>query len=340
MNELWTQVDNAQITPLAALDSSVVEGNSNILCQLTDDAILRLSGPDAKKFLQGQVTCDVTQISATRSSMGAACTAKGKMVALFQLVMDDSENEPRYLIRVPSSTATALMAHLEKYIIFSRASVSISSEVCNVGLFAGASSSISGIRLPDNSGETLSHSTSHGKVSVTRIARHAPLFEVFGTQAGLVGFFQSCDTPALVTPPPAWRSIEIYQGIPRLEAEQVDKFVPQIFNLHYLNAISFQKGCYTGQEIVARIKYLGKEKKQLRVMQCEVPGHRPFSARIAGLTVEDSAHKKAGTVLRCSENIEGKVYLSVILNTGSDSKTEYFAPELSSDPLQLLELPY
>ncbi|PIE43612.1 MAG: hypothetical protein CSA50_04730 [Gammaproteobacteria bacterium] len=338
MNEFWKQVNNTQITPLATLDSSVINGNAHILCPLSDDSILHLSGPDAEKFLQGQITCDVRQISATQSSMGAACTAKGKMVALFQLVMDSSQNDPGYLLRVPTSTAASFLAHINKYIVFSKASVSISKEISVVGLFAGNNTSIADTKLPEESGATVAN----GRIILTRVAQHTPLFEVYGTPADLIEFFRSINTPTLASNHATWRSIEIYYGIPRLEITHIDKYVPQNFNLHYLNAISFNKGCYTGQEIVARIKYLGREKKQLRVMQSELANTPPPSSQsVVGAAIENSEHEKTGTVLSCSEIIDGKIYLTVMLNLNDNNHdTAYFTPALNNNPLQLVELSY
>ena len=154
-------------------------------------AVISVTGPDARKFLQGQLTCDMNQLSETHSLRGAHCNLKGRVEAIYAISM---QGEAIFL-QTPDDVAEHALKQLQPYARFSKVKLDLVL-----------------------TGEAVDQST--------RIA-------------------------------------EIQAGIARLHPDTVGRFLPQELGLVELGAVDFKKGCYLGQEIVARLHYLGKLKKQL-----------------------------------------------------------------------------
>ncbi len=152
--------------------------------------MLKITGPDASKFLQGQLTCDVTQLTEGKTQLAAHCNRQGRIISLFYIMLF----EEAYLLMMPQALLSIAENALKKYAIFYKVKLEIISESKN----------------------------------------------------------------KIESDPDRLKS-----GIVMIYPETSEKFLPHELNLPQLNAVSFSKGCYTGQEIIARMHYRGKSKKKL-----------------------------------------------------------------------------
>ena len=196
-----------------------------------DFGILRLTGRDATKFLQGYTTCDLAPVTAGGSSIGAICNLKGRMVTSFRVAVSRQD----LLLRMHRALVPETITFLSKYIVFSKAEMhDVSAEWQVIGV-TGADAA-SGVA---NSTELL--------VGVED--NRAEIWTPIGQ-----------DTEA---DSDAWHRLDIESGLAWVTPETAGEYLPQMFAYDALGAVDFEKGCYLGQEIVARAHFRGNVKRQL-----------------------------------------------------------------------------
>lgn len=217
-------------------------------------AVLTVAGSDAAKFLQGQITCNINDVTDIKSSLGAMCNPKGRAIATFLLV----KNADAFLMILPKELLEPVKKKLQMYVLRANVSLTDSSDrLCLIGLSYGAS----------ESGKTSEQSFATSRQdSITvdfqgrcLIIADADKAQAFWSEQLKLGFRP--DNSA------QWRYLDIVSGIPWLTAQTSEEFIPQMLNLDKLGGISFNKGCYTGQEVVARTHYLGKAKREMFVAE-------------------------------------------------------------------------
>ncbi|TRW94739.1 YgfZ/GcvT domain-containing protein [Candidatus Methylobacter oryzae] len=231
--------------------------SSQCIYAITDLGILAVAGADAAKFLQGQITCNINDISETKSSLGAMCNPKGRAITTFLLV----KNADVFLMVLPKVLLEAVKKKLQMYVLRSKVVLTDSSDqLCLIGLSDG-------VPQPVYASEQLFATNRQEYIVVNLQNRSLIIAEVdhakeFWKEQAQLGF-QAEDSAQ-------WRYLDIISGIPWLTAETSEEFIPQMLNLDKLGGISFNKGCYTGQEIVARTHYLGKAKREMFLAECDV----------------------------------------------------------------------
>nr|WP_246506016.1 hypothetical protein [Kistimonas asteriae] len=297
---------------------------------LSHETITSVSGPDAARFLQGQVTCDISQLAPEHSSLGACCTPKGRMIANFRVLNHDSQ----LLLTMPASDSNsqhdALKTHLSKYIVFYKAEIGdASGEWLRIGIFGDTCEKALGnhFTLPEPN-----HSECGGGYRLLRLPGVNHRYELWLQPDAvdtwwprLTGLFQ-------VQPTSAWQCEDIRNGIAWVIPEIREAYIPQHFNWQILEGVSFKKGCYTGQEIVARMQYLGKLKSRLYRLTGtleELP--------TPGTKVLTSSGKSAGEIVSAmtAENTE------ILAVLRSDAMGDTLSTESSINaPLSVESLPY
>ena len=225
---------------------------------LLDWSVLRAGGADAATFLQGQLSNDVGMLDATHAQLSTYCTAQGRMLASLLVWHQDAD----YLLQLPADIAAGVRSRLQKYVL--RAAVTLadaSAQLRLIGLGGtGASAALTGLvdQVPD-----IPMAVARG-AEVTVIRLHEQelfVIAVVPEHWGIVWSRLTRDARPAGTSGWRWRLIRA--GLPVITAATQDQFVPQMANLEQLGAISFSKGCYPGQEIVARAQYRGEVKRRL-----------------------------------------------------------------------------
>ena len=204
--------------------------------------LISIEGPDASRFLQGQLTADVEALAIGESTLAAHCDPKGRMHANFYLYCAANDH---YLLQLPIAVVSTALAALNKYAVFSKATLTDMSDQYAAFGFANINAD------PVNTDVFASLKISNNE-SVQWIKRTA-----------IDSFIDSLETiDAQWCGSAAWEYRWITAGVSFVQPQTVGEFIPQMFNLDYLGGISFTKGCYTGQEIIARMKYRGKVKRR------------------------------------------------------------------------------
>jgi folate-binding protein YgfZ len=218
--------------------------------------VLRLEGPDSGSFLQGQLTQDTRPLAEGRTLLAACCTPQGRVVAVLRL----RQAGDSVLAVLPAGLVEPLAARLQRFVMRARVRLQIDSglAVAWTGATDPAAMSAGAITLDYAPGRAVLVAP---RDEVDSLAGHPP------------------GPPSAPDAAAAWWAADIADGLPQVLPASSEAFVPQMLNLDLAGAISFTKGCYTGQEIVARTQNLGRIKRRmarLRMPEGEVP--LPLSA--------------------------------------------------------------
>ena len=227
---------------------------------LTSETLLSVAGPDAATFLQGQLTCDVSEVDAVTARLGAYCNPQGRMVCDFLL---SQAGDQRYLLRLRAANAAHTRDTLGKYIVFSKAELAQVDDTARIVAVWG-----------DDARDTIAESLGgapetplgcwHGEgASVVQLPGETPAFECYLEGADAAGRADALVAATEAGSQDTWEVIQHSAGLGRVEAANADEFIPQMLNYDLTGHVSFTKGCYTGQEVVARMHYRGKPKRRM-----------------------------------------------------------------------------
>ena len=244
-------------------------------------AVLRVEGPDAATFLQGQVTHDTRLLGDGRTLLAAINNPQGRVVALLRLV-----GRPETVdALLPADLADAVVARLRRFVLRARVDVRVATELHLVGVGAGAPP------LPAAAIDSAHVWFDYGAGRKVLAVSEGVLHEVEGLSPD----------PPTGDAESSWWSQDVAAGLPQVFAASTEAFVPQMLNLDLLDAISFSKGCYTGQEIVARTQNLGRIKR--RCARFRMPDGPPLPP-LAGLTLDGTKVAEVVMSARAGDSLE------------------------------------
>ena len=226
------------------------------LVDLSHLGLIRASGAEAAVFLQGQLTNDTRLISPTRAQITAWCSPKGRMMASF---LAFQYGDDLYL-QLGAERLESVLKRLRLYVLRTRVELAdASASLARVGLAGDCAAAILGDALP---GEPFAVCR-HGDLGIVRLPGDRPRVEIVGPVPAVRAVWERVEGRAARATPELWSLLDIRAGVPAVFEETADAFVPQMANLQLIDGVSFTKGCYTGQEVVARMQYLGKLKRRM-----------------------------------------------------------------------------
>ncbi|MCL6270182.1 hypothetical protein M3P05_09575 [Sansalvadorimonas sp. 2012CJ34-2] len=300
------------------------------LTRLGHERLLTFEGQENRKFLQGQLTCDVEKLQDGQYTLGACCTAKGRMVANFKIFAFGDN----LTISLPDSQLDALKAHLGKYAAFYR-TLSInetSDQWIRFGLKgenAGECiTSLTGISAPDGPSFI---SWNNGFIHA--VPGHSSRYEIWVNPDSEQLLLEQLQDKTELGPIEDWHLQDILDGVAWVTEATRETYIPQHLNWQALEGISFSKGCYTGQEIVARMKYLGKLKSHL--YRFTLDGNQVPET---GAAVMNSNGSKSGEVVTALQTKEKVELLAVVRSSDLEEGSLSLAD--SGSTLNLQALPY
>jgi tRNA-modifying protein YgfZ len=303
-----------------------ITGENNAI-NLIDLGLIQISGKDAKQFLQGQLTCDLEEISAEQSRLGAHCDVKGRIIASFRLFFYQNE----YYLLLQHSTLPLLLASLKKYAVFSKVALrDASKDWQKIGLY-GLSIKVLFNEQKLYSDKENGVTESDHKLSLS-IPGPTPRCILLAPASEPLSFI---DTKFEQQSVDHWHLLDIMTGIPTIYPETSGQFTPHQLNFPEIGGVSFNKGCYIGQEIIARTHYLGKSKSRLyRVsFQADNP-HLP------GTPLFDNDQKtEKGTLIMCAKERDNRYQALACLQNQAISHSIRLG-SLEGPLVDFLELPY
>jgi folate-binding protein YgfZ len=219
--------------------------------------LLRFHGDDAKAFLQGQLTCDLDQVTAEQAQFGGYCTPKGRLLANFMLL----STSQGYLMHLPVDVSKGVADRLRKFVMRSHVKIEHESGLGALGLAGPAAPAVLQLELAVPPPGRLAVGR-HANACVVRLP--GDHFLVVAPSNEMAALWEILAKRALPVGTECWNWLQIQTGIAWITAVTQDQFLPQMIGLDAIGGVSFDKGCYTGQEIVARSRYLGEVKRKLR----------------------------------------------------------------------------
>jgi len=293
---------------------------------LTVLGALAVRGPDARAFLHAQLTNDVEHLPFDRARRAGWCSAKGRLLASF-VVVPCAEG---YLLQVARDLASAVAKRLAMFVLRSKLTVAdVSDEYRQLGLWgAGTEARLADCGLPVPA-EDLALGRA-GEVAAVRVGDERLL--LLGPTAQVAELERRLDLPA--GKESAWTLAEIRAGRPLIVQATQDLFVPQMVNLEAIGGIDFKKGCYPGQEIVARTQYRGQLKRRM------VRARAPAGVQLApaqDLFIDDIPGQASGTVVSAAPADGGSELLAVV-SVAAEGRVLRIAPNGAA--LEVLDLPY
>ncbi len=299
---------------------------------ISDRIIVRIAGPGTDKFLQGQFSQQIDDVHRTHSPRAAACTPKGRAYCLTRLVRDGDD----VLMELPVNMADDTVTHLRKYLmLFRGTSMEVEADARMIGLMG--ESTVKQLLADANdslatAGDSVAIQGGH-LIRTMNTAEGMARYELWQTGSLDQSLLQALnDIPEATLAD--WHASEIAAGVAALTPATKEGFVPQMLNWQHVGGIHFKKGCYTGQEVIARMHFLGQLKKSLfrfATGQSETPP-APGEAVLDG-------DRPVGTVVSSVGFADGTAELLAVVR--HDAAELSLAPESAPNAtLSLRPLPY
>lgn len=254
---------------------------------LTQLGVLQVEGEDAQSLLQNLLTNDVAALAIDQGQLTGLCNPKGRLLAIFLLLRRSNG----YQLILPKTMCTGLQQRLSMYILRSKVSISDASEnLACIGLSLAANGSVNALKLPD----TIFQATEHDDSVLIKYPGHQTRFlSISPSNKASTFTAELTEQNWHAADESNWELLDIAAGLPMILPETKEQFTTQQVNLDLVNGVSFKKGCYPGQEIVARLHYLGTPSR--RMFQAEV---QTSNAIIEGAEVTSKSGDIAGHVVR------------------------------------------
>ena len=305
-----------------------------VFSDLSHLGVIAVYGADAESFLQSQFSNDISQMSETSTQLDAYCTPKGRILGLMRVFR---QGETWYL-RLPQDTLEAVIQRLRMYVM--RADVTVedaSDNFLRIGISGDNAADELRTIMPDVPAgiDQVRHS---GDITLLRVPGVLPRFEAYISALETARkLWDSLNVRGAPVGESAWRLLEIQAGLPNIFAATSELFVPQMTNLQLLNGVSFKKGCYPGQEIVARMQYLGTLKRR---MYCgHVDTEQTLSPGDSLFTATDS-EQAVGRIVDAQPHPDGGQSVLAVIQI-KIAETGDLHPGSADGPLMVLEdLPY
>ncbi|RLV59211.1 tRNA-modifying protein YgfZ [Parashewanella curva] len=294
-----------------------------LIAKLSHLGIISAEGQQASSFLHGQVTADVAGLSENNWVWGAHCDPKGKMLASFRLVRAYEQ----FLMLMPKSTVAADLPQLQKYAVFSQVTLDDASDQWVIFGVAGAKAEAF---VSERFGEISSKVTVVNDGFIIKDSERFLILMSTGKASELFGDQKVYESSS-------WQALEIANGYPNVSANHRGEYIPQMCNLQAVGGISFNKGCYMGQETVARMKYRGGLKRALFILEGNVSGKLNKDA-ILEIELE-SGFRKAGNIIEYVQR-DDEVLLTAVLANDTDSSAHLRVAGDLDSRLQIKSLPY
>ena len=337
MNSEWQNFLKTQGAELAANGVARFPQPASDDCVLFDLShlgLVALEGADVDDFLQGQLTNDIRELTEAHSQLSSHCSAKGRMLASFRMI----RRAGVVYMQMPSETMPIVLKRLGMFKLRAQVELTDASDrlmciglagACAADLLHGATGQPPGLE------NGVVH---HGDITLVRMPGGIPRFEILGPAAALRDLWTRLAADgAAPANTERWNLLDIQAGVPTVYASTVEAFVPQMANMQLVDGVSFTKGCYTGQEVVARMQYLGKLKRRMYLAEvatdrCPAPGDELFAGA-------SESGQGAGKVVGASATGDGHCELLAVVEIAAVDEGDVRLGE-GGPKLEFRDLPY
>ncbi|MDR2872780.1 MAG: folate-binding protein [Xanthomonadaceae bacterium] len=272
---------------------------------LPTSSVITLNGPDAAAFAQSQFANDVTTLLPGQWQWSAWLNAKGRVIALLALIKHD---ENRIDLLLQDNTASTIAEQLRRYVFRCKVAVVVQERLQISGIF----------QAPDKARQAIIAHTADGRIELDFSNCRQPRTLCIGPPSGAIGSQQDSVN--------RWYTTDLQSGLPHLSSDaQQNRWTPQQLSLDRLHAFSTKKGCYPGQEVVARTHFLGKTKRELVLLQ--------LSTAVAADTPVFQNGRPIGEIICATGGIPATALAVLTLDRG---EAPLFVADAQAQPLPLI----
>jgi hypothetical protein len=303
--------------------------DGTIVADLSQLGVIAFRGEDTATFLQGQLTNDVRSLHADAAQWNGYCSPKGRLLGNF-LMWRQSED---YCLQLSGDILPAVQKRLSMFILRAKVQGRDASDE-RVRLVVAGKQALAAVSAAMGAvPEAAMRSMTSDAGQVIRVGDDKFVLSVAPERAAAV--WQALCQSATPVGAPVWDWLRLNAGIPMIVAATQEQFVPQMVNLEVIGGVSFQKGCYPGQEIVARSQYLGKLKRRMFLAHVDAeaaPGDNLYSADLAG--------QATGTVVNAALAPSGGFDVLAVAQVESANTQTLHLKAVDGAALSLKPLPY
>jgi folate-binding protein YgfZ len=306
-----------------------------VLCDLSQFGVLKVSGEEAQNFLHNLLSSDVRAVSALQAQISSLNTAKGRILATLLIWQSGAD----YFLQLPRGLCAATQKRLSMYVLRAKVKIEDSSDsVICLGLSGEGATAL----LQQHFGSAPEHTFTveqHDNTSVVCVGTQR--YQINTTPQHAPALWQNLAAGARLAGSPCWDWLNIRSGIPVITSATQEQFVPQMANLELIGGVNFKKGCYPGQEIVARMQYLGKLKRRMYLAHVAAEAGMASPAK-AGceLFSAEVEEQSCGMVVNATTAPNGGYDLLAVVQISSRENHSIHLGSLQGGELQFLPLPY
>jgi len=303
----------------------------NIFCELAQFELIRFAGAEAQAFLHNQLSCDVAALTGNTSTYGSYCTPKGRVLATFLLWRAGED----FFMQLPSPLREPIQIQLSKYILRSKVKATNASSDWTLFGVAGKDAAALVQRTAGQVSKVVHEVAQAPEAMVIKLPDDR--YEIIAAREKAPAVLASLDSGAEKADPDYWNWLDIRAGIPAVLPDTQEAFVPQMLNLDLIGGVSLTKGCYPGQEIVARMHFRGTLKQRMYLANIAgsdrpQPGENLYSSDFGG--------QACGRIVNAASSPEGGYDALAVIQIASAEHGDVHWKSASGPALKLLPLPY
>ena len=313
---------------------NVADLADGFIAPIDDLTLIKASGAEAANFLHKQLTNDVEHLGQAEVRLAGYCSPKGRLMATFLIW----RNEDDIFLQLPRSIAAALQKRLQMFIMRAKVTLTdVSDAQLMLGLGGHKAAAILATwfdALPATPYAKLDHPL--GTLMRVADACGAPRYQWLLSTATAQTAWPVLAATLATGDDAAWMLSQVHAGVPQIDAATQEKFVPQMVNFELLGGVNFKKGCYPGQEIVARSQYLGKLKRRTLLVTIADPAAKAGDELFASVDPQ----QPCGMIVNAAPNGEGGVDALVEMKLEAIAQGSVFVGAVDGVPVQFLPMPY
>jgi len=309
--------------------------SGNIMVDLSHLGLIAAYGQDSQSFLQNQFCNDVRQINPGISHLSGHCSAKGRLLSVFRLV----QRGETYYMELPHDILEDSLKKLRMFVLRSQVTLEDNSDaLVRIGFTGPKADQLLREAVGGDVPQQANAVIQLNDLTLIRIGSTVPRFEIWGELEPLQQLWTRLDVHGAPAGADIWEWLDIQAGIPVVSKSTIDAFVPQMLNLESLDGVSFSKGCYPGQEVVARMRYLGKLKRRMYLahVDCDTPPQAGDNLFASGA----ESGQGAGKIVRLQPAPDGGYDLLAVIVIASAEQEPIHLHDQNGPVLKINPLPY
>ena len=324
-------IENDSMKGFESFEDSYFSNDETYLCDLSTLGIIKVNGEDAQTFLHGQFTNDLNQVDNKTSQLSSYCNAKGRLLSIFRVFKHSDD----YLLLLRKDVLDNTLKKLNMFKLMSKAEITNSSdEYVVMGLAGNNTESIlknNNIDFPENDNQCFDND----EFVITRTDNQRAL--IIAKPEKAIELWEALKNRTDTRDYNIWQLYDIRNGIPEITEQTYESFIPQMVNLELIDGVNFQKGCYPGQEIVARTHYLGKPNR--RMYKVEILAEENF---LPGTNIysKEEGEQAVGKVVSSVRYSRDNVNALIVLRTEKETSNHLNIGSLNGPTVLMGELPY